>query len=106
MIISLGGLWMVHNQALRSMALGAMIVVAIAILVATTLLPALIRILGHRVEAGGIAWTVLRGRAAPVAQAPAPRLDQARSRDLLAALDLRRDAPAGRLGRRRERRCC
>ncbi len=57
-IISLGGLWMVHNQALRSMALGAMIVVAIAILVATTLLPALIRILGHRVEAGGIAWKV------------------------------------------------
>ena len=55
-VISLGGLWMVHNQALRSMALGAMIVVAIAILVATTLLPALIRILGHRVEAGGIAW--------------------------------------------------
>ncbi len=60
-IISLAGLWMVHNQALRSMALGAMIVVAIAILVATTLLPALIRILGYRVEAGGIAWKVLRG---------------------------------------------
>ena len=57
-IISLAGLWMVQNQALRSMALGAMIVVAIAILVATTLLPALIRILGHRVEAGGIAWRV------------------------------------------------
>jgi uncharacterized membrane protein YdfJ with MMPL/SSD domain len=59
-IISLAGLWMVQNQALRSMALGAMIVVAIAILVATTLLPALIRILGHRVEAGGIAWSVFR----------------------------------------------
>ena len=58
-IISLAGLWMVHNQALRSMALGAMIVVAIAILVATTLLPVLIRLLGHRVEAGGIAWRVL-----------------------------------------------
>jgi uncharacterized membrane protein YdfJ with MMPL/SSD domain len=58
-IISLAGLWMVHNQALRSMALGAMIVVAIAILVATTLLPALIRLLGHRVEAGGIAWNVM-----------------------------------------------
>ena len=58
-IISLAGLWMVENQALRSMALGAMIVVAIAILVATTLLPALIRLMGHRVEAGGIAWTVL-----------------------------------------------
>jgi uncharacterized membrane protein YdfJ with MMPL/SSD domain len=59
-IISLGGLWMVNNQALRSMALGAMVVVAIAILVATTLLPALIRLLGHRVEAGGIAWRVMR----------------------------------------------
>jgi uncharacterized membrane protein YdfJ with MMPL/SSD domain len=59
-IISLAGLWMVHNQALRSMALGAMIVVAIAILVATSLLPALIRILGHRVEAGGIAWFAMR----------------------------------------------
>ena len=63
-IISLAGLWMVDNQALRSMALGAMIVVAIAILVATTLLPALIRLLGYRVEAGGIAWRALRaGRA-------------------------------------------
>ncbi len=59
-IISLAGLWMVQNQALRSMALGAMVVVAIAILVATTLLPALIRLLGHRVEAGGVAWSVLR----------------------------------------------
>jgi uncharacterized membrane protein YdfJ with MMPL/SSD domain len=59
-IISLAGLWMVDNQALRSMALGAMVVVAIAILVATTLLPALIRLLGYRVEAGGIAWRALR----------------------------------------------
>src|SRR5918994_2809520 len=57
-IISLAGLWMIDNQALRSMALGAMVVVAIAILVATTLLPALIRLLGHRVEAGGVAWTI------------------------------------------------
>ena len=31
-IISLAGLWMVDNQALRSMALGAMIVVAVSIL--------------------------------------------------------------------------
>jgi RND superfamily putative drug exporter len=58
-IISLASLWMVQNQALRSMALGAMVVVAIAILVAVTLLPALIRLLGHRVEAGGVAWSVL-----------------------------------------------
>jgi RND superfamily putative drug exporter len=55
-IVSLAGLWMVDNQALRSMALGAMVVVAIAILTAITLLPALIRLLGHRVEAGGIAY--------------------------------------------------
>src|SRR5262249_16765896 len=41
-IISLAGLWMVDNQALRSMALGAMTVVAVSILSATTLLPALI----------------------------------------------------------------
>jgi RND superfamily putative drug exporter len=60
-IISLAGLWMVDNQALRSMALGAMVVVAVAILVATTLLPALIRLLGHRVEAGGVAWHALSG---------------------------------------------
>ena len=38
-IVSLAGLWMVDNQALRSMALGAMTVVAVSILTATTLLP-------------------------------------------------------------------
>jgi uncharacterized membrane protein YdfJ with MMPL/SSD domain len=58
-IISLAGLWMVDNQALRSMALGAMIVVAISILAAVVLLPALIRVLGHRVEAGGVVWSVM-----------------------------------------------
>jgi RND superfamily putative drug exporter len=58
-IISLAGLWMIDNQTLRSMALGAMIVVAISILTATLLLPALIRILGHRVEAGGVPWSVI-----------------------------------------------
>jgi uncharacterized membrane protein YdfJ with MMPL/SSD domain len=58
-VISLAGLWMVENQALRSMALGAMMVVAVAVLVATTLLPVLIRLLGHRVEAGGWVWRLL-----------------------------------------------
>ncbi|HWA55495.1 MAG TPA: MMPL family transporter [Solirubrobacterales bacterium] len=53
-IVSLAGLWMVNNQALRSMALGAMTVVAISILTATTLLPALIAMLGDRVLPGGI----------------------------------------------------
>jgi RND superfamily putative drug exporter len=53
-IISLGGLWMVDNQALRSMALGAMTVVAVSILTATTLLPVLIAMLGDRVLPGGV----------------------------------------------------
>ncbi|HVY78676.1 MAG TPA: MMPL family transporter [Solirubrobacterales bacterium] len=52
-IVSLAGLWMVDNQALRSMALGAMTVVAISILTAVTLLPALIAMLGDRVLPGG-----------------------------------------------------
>ncbi len=57
-IISLAGLWMVDNQALRSMALGAMMVVAVSILTATTLLPALIAMLGDRVLPGGIVGRV------------------------------------------------
>jgi RND superfamily putative drug exporter len=59
-IISLAGLWMVDNQALRSMALGAMMVVAVSILTATTLLPALIATLGDRVLPGGIVGRVER----------------------------------------------
>ena len=47
-IISLAGLWMLDNTAIRSMALGAMLVVAVAMLAATTLLPALIALLGRR----------------------------------------------------------
>jgi RND superfamily putative drug exporter len=57
-IISLAGLWMVDNQALRSMALGAMTVVAVSILTATTLLPALIAMLGDRVLPGGVVGEV------------------------------------------------
>ena len=59
-IISLAGLWMVDNQALRSMALGAMTVVAVSILTATTLLPTLIAMLGDRVLPGGIVGRVER----------------------------------------------
>ena len=58
-IVSLAGLWMVDNQALRSMALGAMTVVAVSILTAVTLLPALIAMLGDRVLPGGIVAKVL-----------------------------------------------
>ena len=59
-IVSLAGLWMVDNQALRSMALGAMTVVAVSILTATTLLPALIALLGDRVMPGGVVARALR----------------------------------------------
>jgi uncharacterized membrane protein YdfJ with MMPL/SSD domain len=59
-IVSLAGLWMVDNQALRSMALGAMTVVAVSILTATTLLPALIAMLGDRVLPGGFVARALR----------------------------------------------
>ncbi|HYC81038.1 MAG TPA: MMPL family transporter, partial [Solirubrobacterales bacterium] len=59
-IISLAGLWMVDNQALRSMALGAMTVVAVSILTATTLLPVLIAMLGDRVLPGGIVGKATR----------------------------------------------
>ena len=47
-IVSLAGLWMVHNTALRSMALGAMLVVAVSVLASATLLPVLIRLYGRR----------------------------------------------------------
>jgi uncharacterized membrane protein YdfJ with MMPL/SSD domain len=79
-IISLAGLWMIDNQALRSMALGAMTVVAVSILTATTLLPALISMLGDRVLPGGfvaraLSWVgrPFRGRRDPPQGSPAIR---------------------------------
>jgi uncharacterized membrane protein YdfJ with MMPL/SSD domain len=80
-IISLAGLWMVDNQALRSMALGAMTVVAVSILTATTLLPALIAMLGDRVLPGGVV-----GRASAFFQR---RFYRRRTPDQLAAGDNR-----------------
>jgi uncharacterized membrane protein YdfJ with MMPL/SSD domain len=47
-IIALGGLFLVNSSVLRSMATGAIIVVAISILAAVTFLPALMRLLGRR----------------------------------------------------------
>jgi RND superfamily putative drug exporter len=55
-IVSLAGLFLMPNSTVRSMALGAIIVVAVALLGAATLLPALIDVLGrsvdHRARAG------------------------------------------------------
>ncbi|HEY8466370.1 MAG TPA: MMPL family transporter [Solirubrobacterales bacterium] len=59
-IVSLAGIWMVDNQALRSMALGAIVVVAVAIVAAVVLLPAVIGLLGRRVEGRGLTDAVRR----------------------------------------------
>ena len=52
-ILSLGGLWLIDATALRSMALGAMLVVAVSVLAAATLLPALLSLMGRRAAAPG-----------------------------------------------------
>ncbi|MGC1851818.1 MAG: MMPL family transporter, partial [Solirubrobacterales bacterium] len=80
-IVSLAGLWMVDNQALRSMALGAMTVVAVSILTATTLLPALIAMLGDRVMPGGVVARVLRFFKYTVFRRPRPAVAAAASGD-------------------------
>jgi uncharacterized membrane protein YdfJ with MMPL/SSD domain len=49
-LTSLVGLFLVHATAIRSMALGAIIVVAISVLGAATLLPAVISLLGGRLH--------------------------------------------------------
>jgi uncharacterized membrane protein YdfJ with MMPL/SSD domain len=57
-LISLAGLFLVDSQTLRSMALGAIVVVSISILGAITLLPALMTMLGRRAYARGRVATI------------------------------------------------
>ena len=52
-MLSLAGLYLVDSTTIRSMAMGAIIVVAVSILAAVTLLPVLMRLLGRRVYARG-----------------------------------------------------
>jgi uncharacterized membrane protein YdfJ with MMPL/SSD domain len=52
-VASLAGLLLVDTTALRSMALGAILVVAVSVLTASTLLPALISVLGARAHRPG-----------------------------------------------------
>ena len=52
-IASLAGLLLVDTTALRSMALGAILVVSVSVLTASTLLPALISLFGHRAHEPG-----------------------------------------------------
>jgi len=66
-IISLGSLFLVNSTVLRSMAMGAVVVVAVSILAAMTFLPALMAVAGRRGYAPGrtagvIAWVVRRVR--------------------------------------------
>jgi RND superfamily putative drug exporter len=58
-IVSLAGLFIVDTMAVRSMALGAILVVAVSVLAATTLLPALISLAGRRAwEPGRVVGSV------------------------------------------------
>jgi uncharacterized membrane protein YdfJ with MMPL/SSD domain len=52
-MLSLAGLYLVDSTTIRSMAMGAIIVVAISILAAVTLLPVLMSLLGRRAYARG-----------------------------------------------------
>jgi uncharacterized membrane protein YdfJ with MMPL/SSD domain len=64
-VASLAGLLLVGTTVLRSMAIGAILVVAVSVLTASTLLPALISLLGRRAhEPGRRLGPLLRGRSA------------------------------------------
>ena len=52
-IVALAGLFLIDAKVVRSMAVGAIVVVAMAVLAAVTLLPALIGLLGRRVSEPG-----------------------------------------------------
>jgi uncharacterized membrane protein YdfJ with MMPL/SSD domain len=58
-MISLAGLFLVDSTTIRSMAMGAIMVVAVSILAAVTLLPVLMRLLGRRAYARGRVAVVL-----------------------------------------------
>jgi RND superfamily putative drug exporter len=75
-IVSLAGLFIVDTMSVRSMALGAILVVAVSVLAATTLLPALISLAGRRAWEPGRTATVTGwlsrgiGRVARLGRAP------------------------------------
>jgi uncharacterized membrane protein YdfJ with MMPL/SSD domain len=71
-IIALAGLFMIDSKTMRSMAIGAIVVVAFAILGAITLLPALIRTLGHRVAERGKIMNWVGARLAFLKRKPDP----------------------------------
>ena len=58
-IVALAGLFLVDSTTIRSMAMGAIMVVAVSILAAVTLLPALIALFGRRAYARSRTTTIL-----------------------------------------------
>jgi uncharacterized membrane protein YdfJ with MMPL/SSD domain len=61
-VTALVGLYVVHAAAIRSMALGAIVVVTVSVLAASTLLPSIISLLGERTHTRGrmFAWISAR----------------------------------------------
>ena len=98
-MLSLAGLYLVDSTTVRSMAMGAIIVVAISVLGALTLLPVLMRLLGRRAYARGrVAITtalIARNWKRPPPPARLDRARQAAASRLLAGLDGPGHAPAG-----------
>jgi uncharacterized membrane protein YdfJ with MMPL/SSD domain len=56
---SLAGLFLIGSTSLRSMAMGAIVVVAVSVLASATLLPVLIRLFGHHAYTRGRVFSVL-----------------------------------------------
>ena len=106
-IVSLAGLYMVDTTAIRSMALGAILVVAVSMLGAATLLPVLIKTLGHRAYARGRIFSVIqlavRSRSPRRAARP---LRARRRRSPSGSAGPRRHAPPRARARRVGRPCC
>ena len=71
-IIALAGLFLINSKTAHSMAIGAIVVVGVAVLAAVTLLPALIATLGHRAYEPGkvVGKVVAKLSRKPQARAP------------------------------------
>ena len=71
-LISMAGLFLLNSTVMRSLAIGAMVVVAIAVLGAITLLPALIALLGRRADEPGRVVSASGALARRLARRPEP----------------------------------
>jgi RND superfamily putative drug exporter len=80
-VTALLGLYLVHATAIRSLALGAIIVVTISVLAASTLLPCLISLLGERTHGQGRAFAWCTRTTRSLAGRLRPRSATARRHD-------------------------